>query len=75
MKVKMELRPTVDETMRQELIELKDAMKRDYENMKKDLPEIILIGFPRISKKTKVKKEKKLMDIGDAMKVRIIQAK
>ncbi|XP_026322299.1 IQ and AAA domain-containing protein 1-like isoform X2 [Hyposmocoma kahamanoa] len=72
--VKMELRPTVDDVMRKELKKLKDAMERDYEYMEKELPEVMIAEFPRITrKKKKVKKEKKLMDIGDAMKHLIVK--
>lgn len=72
MEVKMELRPTVDDVMRKELKKLKDAMERDYEYMEKELPEVMIAEFPRITpKKKKVKREKKLMNIGDAMKVRV----
>lgn len=72
MEVKMELRPTVNDVMRKELKKLKDAMERDYEHMEKELPEIMIAEFPRItSKKKKAKKEKKRIDIGDAMEVRM----
>lgn len=76
MEVKMELRPTVDDVMRKELKKLKDAMERDYEYMEKELPEVMIAEFPRITpKKKKVKKEKKPMNIGDAMKVRVTNKK
>lgn len=72
MEVKMELRPTVDDVMRKELKKLTDAMERDYEDMEKELPEVIIAEFPRINpKKKKVKKDKHRMDIGDAMTVRV----
>ncbi|KAI5630857.1 ATPase family associated with various cellular activities (AAA) domain-containing protein [Phthorimaea operculella] len=54
--VKLALRPSVDEDMRDELKKLKEALKKDYEAKEQQWPEAIMPQkFPKLPKQKKVK--------------------